>query len=296
MTDDALKSGDGATVTVPLGNWARNCVAPRKHRRKAFLVGCIGAKAGADCRGLPEAWSSGLSRCYRRLSKRFRAIELLEGSDQLGTPYAVINNAAIFPRSFVVDTHLDEWERVLRINLTAPFLLDHHLLRGDDGGQRGVVINVASTVGLRGDPRGAHYASSKAGLIALTKSYAQALGPSGIRVNCILPGISDTAQPLAGMTRDELLAKAATSRSGGLDRLRTWRASSRSSSAPTRSISAASRLRSTARRWRSRNSGDWTEERRSGPGPVRTWLRICSRALVEPQLAQLRQIVTGTAW
>ena len=109
---------------------------------------------------------------------------------QLGTPYAVINNAAIFPRSFVVDTDLDEWERVLRINLTAPFLLTKLFAPAMMAAKRGVVINVASTVGLRGDPRGAHYASSKAGLIALTKSYAQALGPSGIRVNCILPGIS----------------------------------------------------------------------------------------------------------
>ena len=126
---------------------------------------------------------------------------------RLGTPYALINNAAIFPRSFVVDMDLDEWERVLRINLTAPFLLTKLCAPAMVAATRGVVINVASTVGLRGDPRGAHYASSKAGLIALTKSYAQALGPSGIRVNCILPGISDTAQPLNGMTREELLAK-----------------------------------------------------------------------------------------
>jgi len=127
--------------------------------------------------------------------------------DRLGTPYAVVNNAAIFPRSFVVDMDLGEWERVLRINLTAPFLLTKLCAPAMMAAKRGVVINVASTVGLRGDPRGAHYASSKAGLIALTKSYAQALGPAGIRVNCILPGISDTAQPLNGMTREELLAK-----------------------------------------------------------------------------------------
>ncbi len=127
--------------------------------------------------------------------------------DELGTPYAVINNAAIFPRAFVLDMELEQWERVLRVNLTAPFLLTKLLAPAMVDAKRGVVINVASTVGLRGDPRGAHYASSKAGLIALTKSYAQALGPSGIRVNCILPGISDTAQPLAGMTRDELLGK-----------------------------------------------------------------------------------------
>lgn len=125
----------------------------------------------------------------------------------LGTPFAVINNAAIFPRSFVVDMDPEEWERVIRINLTGPFLTTKIFAPSMMAAKRGVVINIASTVGLKGDPNGAHYASSKAGLMALTKSYAQALGPSGIRVNCVLPGISDTAQPLGGMTRDELLAR-----------------------------------------------------------------------------------------
>lgn len=126
---------------------------------------------------------------------------------ELGTPFAVINNAAIFPRSFIVDMDPEEWERVLRINLTGPFLATKIFAPSMMEAKRGVVINMASTVGLRGDPCGAHYASSKAGLMALTKSYAQALGPSGIRVNCVLPGISDTAQPLGGMTREELLSR-----------------------------------------------------------------------------------------
>jgi 3-oxoacyl-[acyl-carrier protein] reductase len=206
MSDDALKAGDVVIVTG---------AAQGIGRAIALRLASTGARLSLwDVSELAQTAED----CRKRGAEVFpdvvdisdiRAIEsgARKVLDQLGTPYAVINNAAIFPRSFVVDTDLDEWERVLRINLTAPFLLTKLFAPGMMAAKRGVVINVASTVGLRGDPRGAHYASSKAGLIALTKSYAQALGPSGIRVNCILPGISDTAQPLAGMTRDELLAK-----------------------------------------------------------------------------------------
>lgn len=208
MTDEALKSGDLVVVTGAAQGIGR-AIALRLAGTGARLalwdvLAAKLAETAEECRKcgapvFPEAVDIG----------DVRAIEsgVAHLIDKLGTPYALINNAAIFPRSFVVDTDLDEWERVLRINLTAPFLLTKLFAPAMMAARRGVVINVASTVGLRGDPRGAHYASSKAGLIALTKSYAQALGPSGIRVNCILPGISDTAQPLAGMSRDELLAK-----------------------------------------------------------------------------------------
>lgn len=208
MADDGLKSGDAVVITG---------AAQGIGRAIALRLATAGVKLA-----LWDVAEAGLAQtaeeCRKRGSEAHPHIVDMADSqaiergarkvlDQLGTPYSVINNAAIFPRSFVVDMDLEEWERVLRINLTAPFLLTKLFAHAMIDAKRGVVINVASTVGLRGDPRGAHYASSKAGLIALTKSYAQALGPNGIRVNCILPGISDTAQPLAGMTRDELLGK-----------------------------------------------------------------------------------------
>jgi NAD(P)-dependent dehydrogenase (short-subunit alcohol dehydrogenase family) len=127
--------------------------------------------------------------------------------DDLGVPFAIVNNAAIYPRAFVVDLDPDEWDRVLRINLTGPFLCTRSFAPAMQQGKRGAIVNIASTVGLKGDPRGAHYASSKAGLIALTKSFALALGPSGIRVNCVMPGLAETAQPLGAMSREELLGR-----------------------------------------------------------------------------------------
>jgi NAD(P)-dependent dehydrogenase (short-subunit alcohol dehydrogenase family) len=208
MSESALKSGDLAVITGAAQGIGR-AIALRLAKSGARLalwdVLETGLnETGEQCRKLGGEPHVSLIDMADRTAIERAAGDLLA---QLGAPFAVVNNAAIFPRSFIVDMDPDEWERVLRINLTGPFLLTKLLAPSMMAAKRGVVINIASTVGLRGDPHGAHYAASKAGLMALTKSYAQALGPSGIRVNCVLPGISDTAQPLGGMTRDELLSR-----------------------------------------------------------------------------------------
>jgi NAD(P)-dependent dehydrogenase (short-subunit alcohol dehydrogenase family) len=123
----------------------------------------------------------------------------------LGVPFALINNASIYPRSPVLELALSEWERVLRVNLTGAFLCARNISPMMVESGRGAIVNISSTVALRGDPNGAHYAATKAGLIALTKSLALALAPKGVRVNCVLPGIADTAQPLGAMTREQLI-------------------------------------------------------------------------------------------
>jgi 2-hydroxycyclohexanecarboxyl-CoA dehydrogenase len=208
MADDGLKSGDVVVITGAAQGIGR-AIALRLASAGVKLALWDVQEAGL-AQTADECRTAGSETCIDRIDMADSgAIErgARKVLDGIGTPYAVINNAAIFPRSFIVDMALEEWDRVLRVNLTGPFLLTKAFAPAMIEAKRGAVINIASTVGLRGDPRGAHYASSKAGLIALTKSYAQALGPSGIRVNCVLPGISDTAQPLAGMTRDELLGK-----------------------------------------------------------------------------------------
>ncbi len=208
MSDDALKAGDVVVITGAAQGIGR-AIAVRlaKSRVRLALWDVLKpglAETAEQCRKLGSEPLISVVDMSNRAEIENAARSVLS---QYGTPFSVINNAAIFPRSFIVDMDPDEWDRVLRINLTGPFLLTKLFAPSMMEARRGVVINVASTVGLRGDPRGAHYASSKAGLMALTKSYAQALGPSGIRVNCVLPGISDTAQPLGGMTRDELLSR-----------------------------------------------------------------------------------------
>ncbi|HSE73294.1 MAG TPA: SDR family oxidoreductase, partial [Dongiaceae bacterium] len=101
---------------------------------------------------------------------------------------------------------LESWERVLTVNLTGQFTAARCLAKMMVDSGRGSIINVSSTAAFRGDPNGAHYAASKAGLIALSKSMALALAKDRVTVNCIVPGTMDTEQPLGAMTKDVLVA------------------------------------------------------------------------------------------
>jgi 3-oxoacyl-[acyl-carrier protein] reductase len=74
-------------------------------------------------------------------------------------------------------------------------------------GRAGAIVNISSSA-VRGDPRGVHYSSSKAGVIGLTRAMALALAPHGIRVNAVAPGMTDTAQPRYGNTEEQLAARA----------------------------------------------------------------------------------------
>jgi NAD(P)-dependent dehydrogenase (short-subunit alcohol dehydrogenase family) len=208
MTKDQLKPGDTVIVTGAAQGIGR-AIALRL------------AKAGARL-ALWDIAAGGLSetaeRC-RALGVEAKVYSVDVGDrgaiesagkaviDNLGAPFGLVNNAAIFPRSFILDMDPEEWDRVLRVNLTGPFLAARTVGQAMVAAGRGAIVNIGSTVALRGDPDGAHYASAKAGILALTKSLALALGPHNIRVNCVMPGISDTAQPLGGMSRDELLAR-----------------------------------------------------------------------------------------
>jgi NAD(P)-dependent dehydrogenase (short-subunit alcohol dehydrogenase family) len=75
--------------------------------------------------------------------------------------------------------------------------------------KRGAVVNIASGRALQGTPRGAHYAASKAGIVSLTKSMAMEFGALGVRTNAVIPGVTETAQPLADATLGELQARGA---------------------------------------------------------------------------------------
>jgi NAD(P)-dependent dehydrogenase (short-subunit alcohol dehydrogenase family) len=100
-----------------------------------------------------------------------------------------VNNAGIMDRmSAAADVSDAEWERVIRVNLTAPFLLTRavlpHLLKAG----KGAIVNTASEAGLRGSAAGAAYTASKHGVVGLTKNLAVMYRDQGIRTNAIAPG------------------------------------------------------------------------------------------------------------
>jgi NAD(P)-dependent dehydrogenase (short-subunit alcohol dehydrogenase family) len=111
--------------------------------------------------------------------------------ERFGGVDVLVNNAGIMDRMSVVADA--EWERVIRVNLTAPFLLTRAVLPHMLAAGRGAIVNTASEAGLRGSAAGAAYTASKHGVVGLTKNLAVMYRKQGIRANAIAPGATATS-------------------------------------------------------------------------------------------------------
>lgn len=103
----------------------------------------------------------------------------------------LVNNAGIMIRKPPTELTLEEWNRVLGVNLTGPFLCTKHFA-SDLRARRGAIINIASTRARMSEPHTEAYSASKGGIVALTHALALSLGPE-VRVNCISPGWIDVS-------------------------------------------------------------------------------------------------------
>ncbi len=117
---------------------------------------------------------------------------------------AVVNNAAVQIAKPMLETTVEEWDRVMASNLRSVFLgakLAHPLLKAGGGG---AIVNVSSVHAVQTSANIAAYAASKGGLLALTRAMAIEFAPDNIRVNAILPGAVDTPMLRAGLDRGTL--------------------------------------------------------------------------------------------
>ena len=106
----------------------------------------------------------------------------------------LVNNAGIAGVNKTVwDTDLDEWRKVLRINLDGPFICCKAIVPSMVKQNYGRIVNIASIAGKEGNPNASHYSASKAGLIALTKSLGKELAAHDILVNAVTPAAAKTA-------------------------------------------------------------------------------------------------------
>jgi 3-oxoacyl-[acyl-carrier protein] reductase len=187
---------------------ARVVVAARNEEKLKALAAEIGA-AGGHALSLvldvtqPETFGERL----KTLPEDFGAIDVL------------VNNAGVTADNLLARMSLEDWERVLRTNLTGAFALTKEVIRGMMKRRWGRIISISSVVGMMGNPGQANYAASKAGLIGFSKSLAKELGSRNITVNVVAPGYIQTAmtEKLPEASREELTGAIALKRLGTVD-------------------------------------------------------------------------------
>jgi 3-oxoacyl-[acyl-carrier protein] reductase/pyridoxal 4-dehydrogenase len=109
----------------------------------------------------------------------------------------LVNSAAIVPFTPWDDIDFAEWRRIMAVNLDGTFLTNHYAQKAMRENGYGRIVNIASNVVVAGTPNLAHYVASKGGVFAFTRALARELGPHGITVNSVAPGLTETEGVLA---------------------------------------------------------------------------------------------------
>lgn len=112
--------------------------------------------------------------------------------EMCGRVDVLVNNAGISSFSLFTDISTELWDKTFDINVKGQFLVTREFLPSMIRRKNGSIINISSVWGISGSSCEVHYSASKAAIIGMTKALAKELGPSGIRVNCVAPGVIDT--------------------------------------------------------------------------------------------------------
>ena len=148
-----------------------------------------------------ESLSTEISARFQVKAASFQADFAVESSisklfdevvSEFGAPDVLVNNAGISEQRLFTDVSHQEWQKMLNVNLSSAFYLSQCVAPYMIKNQKGAIVNISSMWGVAGASCEVAYSAAKAGLIGMTKALARELGPSGIRVNCVAPGVINT--------------------------------------------------------------------------------------------------------
>lgn len=178
-------------------------------RQGAVVIGTATSEKGAGQieAGLRDSGITGQGRVLDVTDPKSIDAAVKETSEQYGAPGILVNNAGITRDNLLMRMKDEEWESILETNLSSVFRLSKACLRGMMKARRGRIINIASVVGVTGNPGQANYAAAKAGILGFSKSLAREVASRGITVNVVAPGFIDTdmTRALPDDQREELL-------------------------------------------------------------------------------------------
>jgi len=136
--------------------------------------------------------------------------------DEFGPVSILVNNAGITRDNLLMVMKDAQWEEIINTNLTSVYRMTKAVLRGMMKARKGRIINIASVVGLTGNPGQTNYSAAKAGMLGFTKSLAREIGSRNVTVNAVAPGFIDTdmTRELADEQRQALIGQIPLNRLG----------------------------------------------------------------------------------
>jgi 3-oxoacyl-[acyl-carrier protein] reductase len=141
--------------------------------------------------------------------------------DRFGTIDVLINNASlmsVLPRRSWLEIPVDEWDRVMEVNLRGMFLCCRAVFPTMKAQQRGKVVNISSSRFFEGSPNRLHYTTSKAGVVGFTRALAREVGEFGVTVNAVAPGLTASDTQVSSTSGNYLAAR---SSGRAIDRVQT---------------------------------------------------------------------------
>lgn len=202
------------------GNGRAIAIAAAQHGARAVVIADVVAEPREGGRPTHEVIGGDSIFVSCDVSRPDSIEEAIAAADRFGGVDVLVNNAGIVgPASPVLDMAAEDFDHVLAVNLRGTFLGCRSAGRRMAAQGSGCIVNVASIAGVQGSRSSAAYSASKAGVLLMTRTLAFELGPSGVRVNSVLPGVIETQmttvdRPLASDAAAATVAKVPLGRLG----------------------------------------------------------------------------------